>query len=451
MQRLCLLMHQLNKQISAANATHLPTKILKAMPQAKFSSTTLVALLLMLLSSCVKDVVTRDYTFYRPQYKTKTEVRAAIKSDASRPIQHPGKIYYRNGYAFISEIEKGIHIIDISNAAQPTRVGFVAIPGAADLAVRGNILYADMYTDLVAIDISNPADIKLKEVVEGVFPHRIYEFGYGDTSRIITDWIRVDTVIKQGDNYGFWGMAKAEFDGIFATTANRAGGSGAALNGVGGSMARFALSGNYLYTVSHSDLKTFDVNTPGATKFLKATQVGQGWGIETIWPYKNNLFIGAQAGMFIASLTDPQSPKIVGTFEHARVCDPVVADDHYAYVTLRDGTECRGFINQMDVVDISNLSAPKLIKSYPMTNPHGLGYDGDIMLLCDGRDGLRVLDIGNVQQVRELSRLPMNGAYDVIPLGGVAMVLSNEGFHLVEYSNPAAPVIKSTIPISPAK
>lgn len=428
---------------------HLPTKTFTAMPQVKTTPIILIALTLTLLSSCVKDMVTRDYTFYRPQYKTKVEVRAAIKSDAAKPIQHPGKIYYRNGYAFVSEIEKGIHIIDIRNAAQPTRIGFVAIPGAADLAVRGDILYADMYTDLVAIDIRNPADIKLKEVVEGVFPHRIYEFGYGDTSRIITDWVRVDTVVKEGDAYGFWGMTKAEFDGRFTTMANGTSTGRASLNGVGGSMARFALSGNYLYTVSHSDLKTFDVNTPGATKFLKTTLVGQGWGIETIWPYKNNLFIGAQAGMFIASLTDPQSPKIVGTFEHARVCDPVVADDKYAYVTLRNGTECRGFINQMDVVDISNLSAPKLVKSYPMTNPHGLGYDGDIMLLCDGRDGLRVLDIGNVQQVRELSRLPMDGAYDVIPLGGIAMVLSNEGFHLVDYTQPATPVIKSTIYISP--
>ena len=36
-------------------------------------------------------------------------------------------------------------------------------------------------------------------------------------------------------------------------------------------------------------------------------------------------------------------------------CDPVVVQGDYAFVTLRGGTECQGFSNQLDIIDISTL------------------------------------------------------------------------------------------------
>ncbi len=396
------------------------------------------------LSGCVKDIVTREYTFYRPVYKTKTEVRSQIKSQAARTLQQPGKIYYKDGYLFVSELDKGVHIIDVRNAATPQIIGFVAIPGCVDLAVRGNTLYADMYTDLVAVDISNPAAITLQKVVEGVFPHRLYDQYQPDQSLIITDWVRVDTVVRGGDQYKSWGIATAQFDAL-SNSGNRSG----TTNGTGGSMARFALAGSHLYTVSHADLKTFNVATATDPRYVATTTIGNGWGIETIFPYKNNLFIGSQNGMYIVSLAQPDKPALSGTFDHARVCDPVVANDNYAYVTLRDGTVCQGFINQLDVVDISNLSSPKLLSSYSMTNPHGLGNDGTMLLVCDGRDGLKILDVSNPRAVKQISRLSMPDAYDVIPLGGLALVLAGNGLHLVDYTNATAPVVMGRINISP--
>jgi LVIVD repeat len=39
-----------------------------------------------------------------------------------------------------------------------------------DIAIRDNILYADSYTDLVVIDISNPENIKEIRRIRNIFP-----------------------------------------------------------------------------------------------------------------------------------------------------------------------------------------------------------------------------------------------------------------------------------------
>src|SRR5690606_2577958 len=97
------------------------------------------------------------------------------------------------------------------------------------------------------------------------------------------------------------------------------------------------------------------------------------WDIETIFPYEDKLFIGARSGMHIYDLATPENPQKISTYSHINSCDPVVVSGDYAYVTLRSGTTCEGFSNQLEVLDISNLASPSLVKVYPMHNPHGLG------------------------------------------------------------------------------
>ena len=128
------------------------TKIFKAV---------LVLFLFSFLNSCVKDTCRRIYTYsyYLPVYKTTAEVRANIKSSTPQEITNPGKIVLLGNYIFLNEVDKGIHIIDNGNPASPQNVAFINIPGNMDLALKGNILYADLYTDMVTLDISNPLNV----------------------------------------------------------------------------------------------------------------------------------------------------------------------------------------------------------------------------------------------------------------------------------------------------
>jgi hypothetical protein len=211
-------------------------------------------------------------------------------------------------------------------------------------------------------------------------------------------------------------------------------------------MARFALYDDRLYTVSHSDLKVFNTAIPEQPDFVKQVNLFSG-DIETIFPYGNHLFLGSQTGMYIFDIQQKDNPVRQSTFAHSRVCDPVVANDKYAYVTLRNGTACGGFTNQLDVINIENLSSPKLLKSYPMTNPHGLSVDGATLLICDGTDGLRVLDVSMPYNVKQVGQLKGFTTYDVIALGHIALVSAERGLYLVDYSKPTNPFIASSITI----
>src|SRR6476469_7414860 len=98
---------------------------------------------LWLMQGCLKDSFQRTYTYtyYKPVYKTTAEVRGNIKTNAPQNVERPGKIYMYGSYIFLNEIDKGIHIIDNSNPAQPRNAGFIDIPGNMHLAVKGNTLY----------------------------------------------------------------------------------------------------------------------------------------------------------------------------------------------------------------------------------------------------------------------------------------------------------------------
>jgi len=389
------------------------------------------------ISGCTKDTVTESYTFFKPVYKTKAEVKAEAKSGPAISVINPGKLFVKGNYAFLSELDKGVHIIDFSNPAAPINIAFVNIPGCVDLAVRGNYLYADCYTDLVTIDISDPKNVVVKQFIEGVFPHRMYSNGFSpDTSKIITNWVRVDTVVTHRmDDVPVFNNRR---DMLVFDSFNSSGRSANAVvtNGIGGSMARFALMGERLYTVSWSDLKVFKTSNAAAPAYVKTVAFTQG-NIETVFPYKDKLFIGSQTGMFIYNASNPDNPTKLGQFTHARVCDPVIADDQNAFVTLRSNSSCAGFLNQLDVLDINNLTSPLLIKSYQLKEPAGLSKDGNLLLICDGKDGLKIFDAANVNSLVQIKQISGIETYDVIALGGLAITVAKDGLYFINYSNPA--------------
>lgn len=399
------------------------------------------AVLLLLFSAfvfsgCIKDDCKKlqTYTFYQPVYKTTAQVKAEIVSGQPRDIENPGKLYIRGGYIFLNEIDKGVHIIDNRNPKQPKNVAFISIPGNLDMAVKGDALYADLYTDLVTIDISNPLQVQVKKYIEGVFPYRTYVNGfYNDTTRIIADWIRRDTTVVVSCNSD---RNVEFFDNSFLNFSSQASSGKAASSpvGMGGSMARFAITTDRMYTVSNSDLNVFNISSVFDAKYQTKVQLDN-WQIETIFPLKDKLFIGSQSGMFIYSVSNPDKPVKTGQFAHITSCDPVIADDHYAYVTLRSGTACQGFTNQLDVLLLNGFTDPKYLQTYNMTNPHGLSKDGGLLFVCDGADGLKVFDASNVSNMRQIKHFKGMDTYDVIAYNNIAIVVAKDGLYQFDYSN----------------
>lgn len=212
---------------------------------------------------------------------------------------------------------------------------------------------------------------------------------------------------------------------------NQSAAPGAGDSGQGGSLARFTIAGNYLYTVSNQSLTSYDITSTTPQK-LSETTIGN--NIETIFPYQDKLFIGSQTGMYIYSRMNPAQPSFISLYEHIQSCDPVVAQGNYAYVTLRSGTDCRFGSNLLDVIDISNPVSPQIINSYQMLNPHGLGIDGNLLFVCEGANGLKVYDASDPENPTLIQFIEDFQAYDVIPRDGVLIITGADGIFQYQYS-----------------
>jgi hypothetical protein len=394
----------------------------------------MTVLLIASLFACDKEKITQTYTWYTPVYRTLPEVRANMKSSPARAIKAPGKIYIYGNYIFLNEFDEGIHIFDNSQPSSPQNLAFIPIPGSQDLAVKGNFLFADSYSDLVTFDISDPKAVKAIKFTDNALPFRnaFYSFTGArpanvDSIRVTVDWVRHDTTVS------YTRSRNVVYETTFAL-ANSTAQPSKSSNGQGGSMARFTLINDYLYTVSTSDLHCFNISNPGDPKFVKKTNIDN-WTIETIYPFKNKLFIGSATGMFIYDVSTPGNPVKQGQFTHARSCDPVIADDTRAYVTLRSGNTCGGFSNQLDVLDITDVTKPSLIKTYSMTNPFGLGKEGNTLFICDGKDGVKVYDAYNSNDIKLINKIEGMEPYDVIAWNKIALIVAKDGLYQYDYSD----------------
>jgi len=188
--------------------------------------------------------------------------------------------------------------------------------------------------------------------------------------------------------------------------------SGSGSQGQGGSTARFTIVDNYLYTLSGNTIRTFDVQNPADPK--ESTPVGVAWNIETIFPYRDYLFIGSETGVFIYDIKDRASPTFLAESFHVRSCDPVVVQNDLAYVTLRTGTFCGGNTNRLDILDVSQIASPRVIGSYPMSAPFGLAIDGPNLFVCDGTAGLKLFNVVDAKTIKFVSRASQLTCFDVI-------------------------------------
>jgi len=407
-------------------------------------------------SACM-DTYTEVFTANSPVYMSYEDLRTAVKPTATRDLVKPGKIYFKDNYIFVVEDRKGIHIINLANPASPQKIGFIEVPGCVDIAIKHSILYADSYIDLVAIDVSNLNNIRevarLKDVLPYIVPPSENDFRMAEVDKekgVVIDWeikkVRQNMDYQYYPVYPMWG--KAEMDASFSNLSGGVGGSSGSAFGVGGSMARFGLYGDYLYAVDNSNCYMFDVRSPASP--VNAGKQGVGWDVETMFIYDKHMFLGTMSGMIILSLDVPLAPKYVSNFSHVTSCDPVVVADGYAYVTLRGGQVCRSTTNRLDVIKLSSdYKNNVMVGSFNMAGPYGLGIDGDILFVCDGDAGLKVFSVEDKTRVtnNQIAIFPNIKTYDVIPVNGFLFMIGQDGFYLYDYSNIQNITLKGQIPV----
>lgn len=400
-----------------------------------------LAFILLLIFSCETNDA-KDYGYYsvaRPILMTKDELRSSVEILGPQSILNQGKIYYYDGYIFINDKNEGVHIIDNTNPSSPQAIAYIKIPGNEDISIKDNYLFADSAVDLVVFDISNMNMIQEVSRLEDVF--NIYDFNipldidiveYGDfnyNENIIVGW---DVVLERRE------INDEEIVFFWDTAVTNGAGENV---GVGGSLARFQIVDDYLYTVGDSELDIFDISN--LSNPSHSGNMYAGWNIETMFYVDDYLYLGGTNGMFIYNIQNRTQPTYTSEFTHWEGCDPVVVDGNYAYLTLRGGNLCGQQESVLEVIDVSDKTNPVLVGQYTMENPYGLGFKENSLFVCDGTAGLKIYDKSNPLELQMTENFATVQGRDVIPLDDILLLISEDYLYQYEYSGNSVNLIST--------
>ncbi|MCT4629767.1 hypothetical protein [Winogradskyella sp.] len=396
------------------------------------------------LTNCDKDDDTTEFVdpvaVTVPVIMNKSEFRNSISIESAQTTNSDGKIYVYTDLLFYIAQNSGIHIFNNQNPASPQNLAFIQLEGVNDISVKNNILYADNFMDLVVFDISDLSNIQMVNVEEDILPYYATfpnEVLYYQSNVYPTDndefVAYYDTVYMEREeaenNPDIYGWNSDIFLGNF---------DGLALSnevGVGGSYAKFQIFNNALYTISDYSLLTYDI-----TNYSAITQVSETWmeswfggELETTFIRKEYMFIGATNGMHIVGLQDEFNPTYTSSFLHATGCDPVVVEEDTAYITVRGGNSCGAIEDQVNVIDVSDITSPVEYSTYFLSSPYGLGVKDEVLYVCNDM-GINVFNAQNPNAI-VLENTYNVEAKDVIPLSSHLISVGENVIHQYNYAD----------------
>lgn len=328
-------------------------------------------------------------------------------------LQYPINMTLADNVLYVSDATNGLHVFDVSDLTAPKKRLQIPLRGHRGAAVKGDIVYANEFGQLQAIQITGDS--------------------YTVVARIGEKYKPVDDgVFNEGSSSGF----ACACNTYSVDSAPRPAGGGSS------SYATFALIGDYLYRVDEGDLVTYSVSTPAKPKEIARTHVG--WEIETIYPTDNTLFIGGTRGMYIFDRSNPKAPVQLSQIEHARACDPVVVSGSTAYVTLRSNSGCGSAPDELLCVGIDEPGAPRIIGTKPLATPYGLAVNNVQLFVSHGDSGYSLLDVTEAASPSVI-RTWTSPTRDFIWSGNVLFVMSGDNVAIFDVTDPRAPVFLSKV------
>jgi hypothetical protein len=233
-------------------------------------------------------------------------------------------------------------------------------------------------------------------------------------------------------------------DGATLSTSKGSTGSGK-----GGSMARFAISGDYLYTVKGRSMEVFDISVPDdPISYTHTYDVP--FDVETLYSYKDYIYLGSKTGVSIYTKpTKTANLDKIGEFSHIKSCDPVVVSEDLAYVTLNSSSSCRtdSNTNELEILNVKDPKNPSLLytqRTY-LKAPSGLGVDSGKVFICDKGEGLKIFDINKTKDDNNQTIISLNfdrnnsildlECYDLIAHNNLLIVSSGENVTEYDYTH----------------
>jgi hypothetical protein len=408
---------------------------------------TYILLLFCLFLACKKDSsVPAEVEGLRPIYKKDLPINLPTVS-GPRPLRNIGKIIERGSNVFIVEKDEGIHILNRFNQPAPYR--FYAIDWCQDIAIDfRNRLYATQISgaaaDLSVIDIWNIDNIQLlsrraihdEEKVDDEPPLPKDYTGYFEcpdpAQGPVAGWEKA--ILKSP-------RCKTKELDLFETRNSKVGQAGM-LNSV-------VVVNNFLYTVGGNQLQTFDLTQQIPIDSIKHSSV-----FVSISSFDDLLFAGTRSNMLIYKIDQNGKPRLFQSFQHNTDCDPFVANDQLAFIAINTATTCKSdnIANELALIKTRSridFFQPERLATHPMTSPHGLGLQNDILYLCEGAAGLKVIQYESNGQIKVLHHYRDVHALSVTVLSERLWVVTPTALLLYAYKPNQALELVSKIPIEP--
>ncbi len=333
------------------------------------------------------------------------------------PTADAEEVIVSNGYAYVACGYAGLVVFDVSDPANPTRVGGYDTDGdSLGIAMRSNrVFIADGNGDLSIVDVSTPSNPTLAGSLK---------LGY--------DRAQAKDITLSG-RYAYIAAMKR---GLFIIDINDV--SNPQL--VGELPADYyamcvAVDGNYAYIADYrSGLKIADVSNPtnpvlvsSYTDLVQASVVVKRDDYLYIADYTN--------GLQILDVSDPTSPVHVGEYVTKYGYDVFVKGD-YAYMANNS--------YGVEIVDISDLSNPVPVGEFDDNSgaAQRVFVVGDVAYVSNREGGLQILDVSVPAAPSLLGSYDTHRySYGVAVKGSYAYLAAyRDGLITVDISNPSNPV-----------
>ncbi len=382
-----------------------------------------------------------------------------------------GEIVVAGRLAYVGVSTAGLHIVDLSDPTAPRVVGrYEAVNprnGEAEavdaIAVTGHYAYVTVWSSLHIVDVSNPAAPRLAQwkffTNEDEAPIAVTIAGglayvsVLDTNVKIYDisnpaqprWVSAYELGRPGQVVvrGQYAYLANDYAGVqIVDMANPAAPRQAGVVTTTSPVRGIAVAGPRLYVATQlNGVRIVDVSDPAAPREVGA--YASPTSPETVVAVDNTLYVMDEvADLRVVDVTAPAAPREVGAYDlHAPDDgDAIALVGHTAYVSERErwGDGPTG-VGRLWIIDVSDRTAPRGLGFYPISG--SLTVADHTMYVATGEAGLRILDLSDPVQPREVGAFTGGKAYAVQVVGHTAYVTSDSpSLRILDVADPTRPV-----------
>lgn len=362
-----------------------------------------------------------------------------------------------NNLVYLGEGGEGFEILDVRNPANPFRVGGYRT-SVSDLDVEGHYVFVASGDGLKIVDVSyvpNPYQV-------GAFSTNGWAYGldvvgtlayvaYGPAGLQIVDVSNPANPVRVG-GYSTSGAMSVQTVGRYAYLASGSAGGLEIIDVINpanpvrvggydtiGQAAKVQVVGSLAYVADDwGGLQVIDVSNPASPVPVGAYDT-KGWARAVQLAGSYACVAADWAGLQLIDVTTPSKPSETGSFQSYWNVEQVAVMGNHAYLASASAG--------LQVIDLSDPGNPQRIGSHENTDTNGWAYGvtlaGHHAYVADGDAGLLILDVSNPAQPRRLGAHNAGGiARDVKVRGNYAYVAAlNGGLEVIDVSNPASPFL----------